>query len=401
MAIEGIIFDLDGTLVDAKGVPVKGIQTVLSEVHKLGLRWAVVSNRGQQRTRERLSGAGLRPDYILSADKLGNRKPHPTFCYAVAHEFGIDKNRLVYIGDDDKTDGICAINAGVLYLNAGWSNANPRWGINLTRPSSILSFTKAFLLREPRWYWKVELDTPRMGHVSAKALVTAGKIVGSGGADWDPEVLRATKHVLKDDEEYQFAKIRYSRFLSYYLITTIYLEGLHEAVDWWTVYPPHGGNNHRKILTQFIDKASKLFKDRYIGDLLLRYKPAQRSSATRRMQRDPGFENQINTIRLNEEYRQRLEGKHVLVVDDFSTVGYGFEASRMLLMAGGAKQVTCISLGRYGSDYNLRGLKPGVAFDPWAPRDMVASDFHIGLIRGKTDPEALDEFLAALKPFRK
>ena len=56
-------------------------------------------------------------------------------------------------------------------------------------------------------------------------------------------------------------------------------------------------------------------------------------------------------MRLNPEYMERIRGRCIAVMDDFTTQGYSGECARQLLLQAGAGEVICINVSKYGRDY--------------------------------------------------
>jgi histidinol phosphatase-like enzyme len=384
MAIRAVFFDLDGTLLTPSGSPVAGVTEMIRELEEMDLRWAVGSNHSRAYLHNRLNTAGLAPDLEVSQESVGAKKPSPQFCYGAAKGLGIAKNEMVYVGDDNRTDAICAINASVLYLNAGWSNRQPNYGIKTATPKDVVRLVRTFLLRDPQWYWRLSATDPAGLPLDVRSIVPGGK-------DWDPILARPTFNVLKLDSDTDFPIVmKFSRFLFLYLLTTIYLDGLHDEVDSWCLIPPSGGNMHRKILSDYLNGSSKLFKAaRYVETLLVRHTPSVKAAYARHAGLDPDFLNQANTMHLNPEQRKAVTGKHILVVDDYCTRGHSFECARHLLLRGGAAKVTCVSVGRYGTRYTVQVARDGLVWNPWAPSSLGEGDFQPRVYYEPSDASAI------------
>ena len=187
--------------------------------------------------------------------------------------------------------------------------------------------------------------------------------------------------------------------LFFLFLTTIYMDQDHRDVDWWTIYPSHEGTTHRRNLARFIDFATKLFRQQFKDNLLERHTPAKKSAFERWAGRDPSFTNQTNTVRLNPVYRRRLPGKHVLVVDDFTTAGYSFECARNLLLIGGARRVTCASFGCYGTRHSIHTPKREGQWDPWNPNTFRSDEFYVDICEGMTAPGVLEDFVRLLEAY--
>lgn len=390
MGIKAVFFDLDGTLLNASGKPVPGVVEMIQELAMLGLRWVAASNKSNAYIQRRLLGAGLNPDLVLSRENVGASKPSPEFCYQAAARLGISKNEMIYVGDDNLTDAICAINAAVLYANARWSNAHPNYGVNLATPNDVVRFVRAFFVRDPVWYWELDATDKLGWPIDIRSVLPGAK-------DWDQTIGSATFEVLKRDQEVEFPKIKFSRFLLLYLLATIYLDELHDEVNTWCMIPPSGGQAHRKLLADFVQNSTKLFKANFVGDLLVRHRPAKKAAYARSSGEDPGFLNQANTLHLNQARKKAVEGKHVLVIDDFCTRGHSFECARHLLLRGGATKVTCVSVGRYGTRYEVQVARDGLQWDPWNPAAFGTGDFNTHVYQRSSEAAAIPPIQEAFR----
>jgi hypothetical protein len=173
-----------------------------------------------------------------------------------------------------------------------------------------------------------------------------------------------------------------------HLLASIYGEGLYSSIDTWTTYPGSAGGSNA-AMAPFVQMAARLFRDRYVDDLLIRHQPAIDSGKARWRGYGVDFLNQANTVHLNRSHEQRVVNKRILVVDDFSTNGYSFECARSLLLEGGASDVVCVALGKYGARHHIVAPRAEHSWDPFVPSQHDASDFVEFQQGGVTDPAAL------------
>ena len=81
-----------------------------------GFRLGLLSNFTHgPAAREILDLMGLTPlfDVILISGELGYRKPHPMVFRRLTRDLGVDKNRILYVGDDPEPDISGALGAGL------------------------------------------------------------------------------------------------------------------------------------------------------------------------------------------------------------------------------------------------------------------------------------------------
>lgn len=183
------------------------------------------------------------------------------------------------------------------------------------------------------------------------------------------------------------------------MLTTLY-NGAHLSdVDTLCWYPSHSGAPKHRSHVEYLDRVSRLFRDAHVPDLLVRHVPAQKLATARHAGALTWFSWQVNSVHLNPARRKNVEGKHVLVLDDFCTEGHSFEWARNLLYAAGARLVTCVACGRYHDEYNIYSPKKGVDFDPWAPVELGKKDgdFTREIVRGVIDASAMEEHQRLLR----
>lgn len=139
----------------------------------------------------------------------------------------------------------------------------------------------------------------------------------------------------------------------------------------WGVYPSSdSANDDSEILSDFTHRLrTTVSRVRYAKrdePLFIRHLPSTKRSAGGSGDRtDPA--DQIRTIHLNPFYKEkdRLVGKHVIVIDDCTTYGVSFGVAAALLRRAGASAVTGVALGKFGNQ--LRYYEVEIKSDPFAP----------------------------------
>ncbi len=380
MTVRAAILDLDGTLIGSTGAPAAGVEEMMNELRRLGIKIAVASNKPGGAYK--LRNAGLEADLMLTRSKVGANKGSPLWVYKACEEFSLDTNQVLVLGDSDN-DMRTAVNARVVYFNAAWSNPSYRYGISVREPWIFPVMVREFFMKEVDWFWTIS-DSDGLGRA-----VTATAVVDSRGAG-----IRAFQDdlidFLKERKDPRVGRFSLRGFVALHLLGSIYGSGLYRGADTWTTYPgSKGGIN--EVLGPILSYASKLFRERYAGDLFVRHTPAVDSGEAR--VRGEGhlinFPNQSNTVRLNEDRRDRIEGKRVLVVDDFETQGYSMECARNLLMQAGAADVLCVSVSKYQKPRQVVTPAEGYSWDPYLPTTHPEGSFVQKLASEHRDPRVL------------
>ena len=108
------------SLVDALCVPQPYAKQVLRELHRRGAKIVVLSNGWnplQEQKAKRLGFSGP----VLTSAQLGVQKPDPQAFAALVKELALPVAKVVYVGDDPRTDIVGALAAG---LRTVWMNAD-------------------------------------------------------------------------------------------------------------------------------------------------------------------------------------------------------------------------------------------------------------------------------------
>jgi len=225
-------------------------------------------------------------------------------------------------------------------------------------------------------------------------------VIDGNGAG-DAKIKQAIINVLKERKDQRIGSLHSMKeFILLYFLSSLYLDGLYLDVDWWTTYPGHKAGSGNPGFDDFFELSAKLFRDQYKRDLLVRYATAPDSAGARTKGQALTFDVQVNTVCVNVEYQHSLQGKRVLVVDDFCTGGSSFECARNLLLRAGAKKVYCVSIGKYGNGYTIQTPRKNLKWDPFKKSSLKLADFSSDYRGGKEDASALAIFLETLAPFR-
>ena len=98
-----------------------GVRDGLEHARRLGLSMACVTNKLQHFSDDLLAQLGLDGyfEFVIGGDALPQRKPDPEPLLHAARQVGIDADRCVYVGDDER-DILAARNAGMKSVAALW-----------------------------------------------------------------------------------------------------------------------------------------------------------------------------------------------------------------------------------------------------------------------------------------
>ena len=118
-----------------------GVDKMLGELERLGLRWGVVTNKPSRYFLPIADMLGLsgRASCLISGDTCARAKPHPDSLLYAAKVAGSDASDCLYAGDDMR-DAIAATAAGMPFVVAAWGywQWNEEWDSS-ARTNAIIS----------------------------------------------------------------------------------------------------------------------------------------------------------------------------------------------------------------------------------------------------------------------
>lgn len=273
--------------------------------------------------------------YIADRDGVP-KKPKAGAVGFVLEHLGIEPKQAIYVGNTDN-DMQTAVNSKLLFLNATWYGENTDYGFKFPTPQEIARFIDIFCLRDHLWAYCISEQG-----LEYYALGIYG--------------IYEDKYKSYSDDAREAAKFGrgHPDFWIKYLLSTVYLSGLHERIDYIAPYPGHKQGSTPTVMEETIVTFAKCCRKKYLKDLIVRHNTATKSAYARFDKRPLDHFNQLNTIHLNSTpvkndkgdiYKNFpvKKGKTVLVIDDFCTQGYSLEAARNFIEQTGAK-VILISL---------------------------------------------------------
>lgn len=161
----------------------------------------------------------------------------------------------------------------------------------------------------------------------------------------------------------------------------------------WGVYPSSSSHQgDKEVLSDFTHRlrttVSRVRFAKREEPLFIRHTASSKRSRGGGGDRNDPAE-QIMTIHLNPFYKKskRLEGKHVVVIDDCTTYGVSFGVAAAFLRQAGAASVTGVALGKFGN--RLQYHRIDINSDPFAPvvRDGFTTE-DISDFPGANNPNA-------------
>jgi hypothetical protein len=374
--IKLLICDGDGTLLMPK--PSEDILHLLKRIGELNIGLAVATNSSSSNIKKKFITIGLpEPLIIATPEEVRARKPSPKFIQYISQQTGVKTNDMIFLGDDDKTDILCAINASVLPFASHYSlSGKPEYGLPVESPVAFMKYLETYGMQEaPFFGWETK---------DPSQLIEVYAVIGDHGSMGLTKTLRS---LLKDKQDVYIGpkKNLFGGILFHYFLSQSYLSGLLQGIDYISVYPGHAANSQNQILAQYSSILQKLFHNRYLPDLLIRHTGASPSHATSGANRD--IFQRLSTILVNDKYKKRLPGKRILILDDFTTSGNSLETARVMLLKAGAESVVGLAFAKYRSTYNV--VQSDQEWDPFIPFALKPNQLRIearpGILNSKAD----------------
>lgn len=398
MTVKALIFDYK-TLLNKPGPE---IGALLAWVGSSGLRWCLFSTEPLSAAQwDAYLAAGYPiPDELIRQSDIpsGKRRGSPDWVDAAASRLRVARHELIYVGCT-APDWRSAINAGVFYLHADWAAAMPGGVTSLvsSSPRDVRRILETFLMDTPRWAYSIDgADWSLRSLLPASATLPC---TGPGSTFSLQDVFTYERKVRLGDGDAR-------SHLMLHVLANAYLEGLLTESSYFCVYPGSKRGKLNQQLSGYLDKAAAIVHGHYRENLLIRAIDAPDTSLLRVRARQSGvladisIATQATTVHLGPSYQGKLDGKTVIVFDDFTTRGMSLEWARLLLKTGGAKRTVMLTVGKYGRTHTSFDLQDGAHFDPFALNaDLTTADFSWTQQNIRIDDSASPYFEHALSSY--
>lgn len=281
-------------------------------------------------------------DLLLTKADVGTNKGTKDWINLASTRLQTTPHSILYVGDE-KRDWVTAINTATFYAHAGWIGALPS-GLTayvFKSPLNLWLFITHFLLSPPRWEHALDNDTYKLhlrGLIGASVELPATK----------PATFNA-KTIFTYNQAVSVNGIPAQSILMSHALTSLYLEGLIEIGSYLSIYPSSTPGRVSPVLQAFIEPASRIFHSYFKEDLLVRGVQGLDTSRERAAGRHQNvtFARQTDTVHLHPTYKGKVNGRSIVVIDDFTTSGKSLEWARNLLLSAGARRVILLAIGKF------------------------------------------------------
>jgi len=287
--IKGVILSVEDVLFPRGKVD----QSIFKEVNKLinyfkakNIDFVVFTNRhwtiGKQPLEEKLKESwGDFPYFCRADDASIPAKPRTAATEYVLKKMGWNSIETLYIGAS-VSDMQTAVNGSLLFLRARWWANKSDYGFEFDTPKDIARFIDTFCLRDHLWCYEIHDGD---FHYYALAPFSTMK---PEYTLYSEDARAAAKHGRGHPDFWVGA-----------LVTSLYFSGIHQYINYITVYPGHEAGSGNSIMDEAISIFGKCFRKNYLSDLIIRHTTSIKSQVARNKGIAIDHLNQLNTIRLN------------------------------------------------------------------------------------------------------
>ena len=262
-------------------------------------------------------------------------------------------NDIIVLAANDGDARMCW-NNNLLMLSARWIQRNHgnkgifEYGISLDDPGELNDFVERFIGVSHDYYYSLDIPNTQTWMYSLTKANTMGNVSQS-------QVALRTKmrEQLKDNRHAQLE-------LAQYFIVAMYAKlDILKDIDYWTVYPSSQAGEYNEILLSLKEDLRLLYKKRAHPEILVRHTTCPKRHK-RNLSVQQRCDSQFETLHLDSRYRDKLKGKVICILDDFTTTGSSCEVARHLLTTQGAEKVIFITMGKFSHrytqfDYTIEG----------------------------------------------
>lgn len=289
-------------------------------------------------------------------------------------------SHLIVGGNDD--DLHIAANTKTALLFPQWSDVQEEkarhYGFGIFSPKALYKVIQ-IIKNQKVWFYELRIDDSATVY-SLTSANSNGNVEQS-----EKEMVEGFRQSLKH------GKKKYFKALQLHFLASIIHNQAFREVDLWSIMPS-SGNSHNEDLWALKERARILMGKRLTKPLFIRHTPIRKSHSIRDINKRLLCDRHFASLNINPEYRRKLKGKVVCILDDYLTNGTSFETLRNLLVQAGVKKMIFVSLGRfrrysgieyYKQDYELSG---NIFSSDYSFKSLNCSN-----IKGTYDERARDE----------
>ncbi|MFB2515531.1 phosphoribosyltransferase [Lysinibacillus sp. OTC-L20] len=296
---------------------------------------------------------------------------------------GDDIGEFILVGSNEDDLRITASTKSALIVPK-WSDTqeiDKKYGVRVPSPQSLIKVLE-IIKNQKEWFYELDIDE----NAKVYALTSAnskGSITQS-----EKEIVEGFRDALKN------GKKKYFKVLQLHFLASLIHNPIFKEVDIWSIMPSSGTGVNEDIWA--LKERARLLMGKKLSDpLFIRHTAIQKSHYIQNQKDRLYCDRHFLSININPDYRKKIKGKVVCILDDYLTNGTSFETLKNLLMKAGAKKVIFVSLGRFRRSSGIEYFKQ----DYKLSGDVFDTDYIFELIDkediyGKYNEQAREEIKA-------
>jgi hypothetical protein len=257
---------------------------------------------------------------------------------------GDDTGNFILVGSNENDMQIAANTKSAL-LVPEWSDTqevNPKYGVRVPSPKALIKVLE-IIKNQKEWFYELDINE----NAKVYSLTSANSL--GNVPQTEREIVEGFRATLKDGAK------KYFKVLQLHFLASLIHNPVFKEVDIWSIMPSSGTDINEDIWS-LKERARLLMGKKLDKPLFQRHTSIQKSHHI--IQKDRlHCDRHFSSISINPDYRKKLKGKVICILDDYLTNGTSFETLRNILMKAGARKVIFVSLGRFKRSSGIEYLK--------------------------------------------
>ena len=238
--------------------------------------------------------------------------------------------------------------------------------------SALPESVKTYRDTAPLWTYSLDWKTSKGLQVCFRTMINARIEFPSNSENSFVlrDIFQAKKNIMIGNDKKVYAGKAIIDFMLYQLSQ----EGLINSDSCFLLYPNHNPGGVNEVLEDTVPALSYRFGSYCIKDSLVRWRTTLNKSIARtnKEHHKINFESEFNSLCL--DIKRKIRDKTVIVLDDFTTTGLSFDATKNLLEKVEVDKVVLCAVGKYTSPYaTYSSHEIKKEFNPFIEVDKITS----------------------------
>lgn len=224
----------------------------------------------------------------------------------------------------------------------------------------------------PLWTYSLDWKTPKGLQVCFRTMINACVKFQSNQENSFVlrDIFQAKKNILLGNDK----KVPAGKAIMEFMLYQLSQEELITSDSCFLLYPNHIPRSVNEVLEDTVPALSYRFGSYCIKDGLLRWRNTLNKSIARvnKEHHKINFESEFNSLCL--DAKRKIRDKTVIVIDDFTTTGLSFDATKNLLEKVEVDKVVLCDVGKYTRPYaTYSNYEIQKEFNPFIEADKITS----------------------------